>query len=109
MSNASENAPTTSNVFTFIGFSLMVSLDSKRFHRERFARTKHGTHSARVGAVRIRTVVKQRRACQEGLDRLWVCEFSNEPAAKTWFVEPSRLVDTAQVQMLAHRTGHALS
>jgi hypothetical protein len=35
MSSASENAPTTSNVFTFIGFSLVASLDSKRFHRAR--------------------------------------------------------------------------
>jgi hypothetical protein len=35
MSNASENAPTTSNIFTFIGFSLVASLGAKRFHRDR--------------------------------------------------------------------------
>ena len=81
MSSASENALTTSNVFTFIGFSLVASLDSKRFHRVRFARSKHATPGIPVRAVRIGTAVDSAHGAQKGLDRLWGCEFSNEPAA----------------------------
>src|ERR1700722_647543 len=68
------------------------------------ARTKHGTHSASAGAVRIRTVAKPRRACQ----KTWIgCreEFSIKLAAETCFVELAGLVDGEPVQLLAHRSG----
>jgi hypothetical protein len=108
MSSASENAPTTSNVFTFIGFSLVVSLDSQRFHRERshaanMVPTAHPWRCPYSHSGRTTPRVAKKLASAAGM------ELSNEPAAETWLVERSRLDDTAQIQMLAHRAGHALS
>src|ERR1700675_2077653 len=82
----------------------LLSLDSPLDGVARFqtlpprtiARTKHGTHSAPVGAVRIRTVVKQRLRARK-FERLLGIEFSNKLAAETCFV--------ALPETCRHRTG----
>jgi hypothetical protein len=61
MSSASEKAPTTSNVFTFIGFSFGGVAQFQTLPPQMIACSKHGTHSAPLGAVRIRTVVEHQR------------------------------------------------
>ena len=85
MSSASENALATSNVFSFIGFSLWRHLIPNVPPRT-IARCKHGTHNAPVGAVRIRTVVEPRR----GRKKAWIgCGALNSQTGrppKTWFV-----------------------
>jgi hypothetical protein len=108
MSSASENAPTISNVFTFIGFSLVASLDSIGFHRERL----HAANMVPITYPWALSVFAQWSNNTRGGKKVWIgCwdvnSQKNRPS-KTWLLS-QRTYRHRTGPLLAHRMGHALS